>query len=242
MRVFLSILLIITSFFGSSQTVLKGNITDAKSGTAIPFARLLFIQNRYVAISNLEGQFSIPRPSETDTLSVTCVGYEPFSIIIKPQLTPDSIGIALSPNTMLREIEVFAKRKNPAFRILKTIRENEKYNNPDQLKAYEYEVYNTVQFDLANLSPRFYDNPVFGDLDFVIEYMDTVDGKPILPAVFTESVSQYYYHKLPEQHKEVISATRVTGLKTFAWKGIPDKCTRISMYTIILLMFLTPTL
>ena len=212
MKAILSCIFICLALYGQTQVYLSGNLFNSENKKPVPFARLYFKNFHYAAISNLEGEFSLPKPNRTDTLEIECVGYQPLSIIVKPEHA-DSIDIFLKPNTTLREIEVFAKKRNPAFRILKAVRENEKINNPDQLKSYEYEVYNTVQLDLTNLSPRFYDNPLFGNLDFVTGYMDTIDGTHTLPAIFTESVSNFYFHRLPEQRKEVISATRVTGFK-----------------------------
>jgi len=212
MRPILLVFLISVCNFSISQTYLEGFVIDHSNQAPIPFARLYFRQNQFVAISDLEGSFKLPKPETADTLEISCIGYDLLTLIILPS-DPDSITINLQPNTLLKEIEVFSKKKNPAFTILKAIRENEPYNNPDKLKAYEYEVYNKIQFDLTNLSEQFYDNPIFGNLDFVTEYLDTMDGINSLPAIFTESVSDFFYHRLPEQQAEVIKATRVTGFK-----------------------------
>ncbi len=213
MKVILSTCFVFATLFGITQSQLTGVVVDSLKKTPIPFVRLQFKSHDYITIGNLEGHFSIPRPAISDTLEISCIGYKTKRVLIRPN-QKDSIVLTLAPNTTLSEIEVFAKKKNPAFRILKAIRDNETFNNPDKLKAYEYEVYNTLQFNVTNITDKFKDRALIKNMDFIVDYMDTLDGKNYLPAMLSESVSNYYYHRLPAQEKEIIKASRVTGITT----------------------------
>jgi hypothetical protein len=53
---------------------------------------------------------------------------------------------------------------------------------------------------------------VFKKFNFIFDNIDTTDAKPYLPILISESVSQYHYRKNPKSQKEIIEATRVSGV------------------------------
>lgn len=199
--------------FSHSQSI-NGLIIDSLSNKPIPFARVGFIKNNNYTNSDFKGQITIDKPSKIDTIIISSLGYETSRIIFNPNVfqTNDTIVFYLTPKT-LKQVEISKKYKNPVFRILKEIHANENFNNPEKLNDFEFEVYNTLQFNITNITDKFEDRKLIKNFDFIVNYMDTVNGKNYLPALFTESASTYYFNKLPHQKKEIVKATRVTGVK-----------------------------
>jgi len=119
-----------------------------------------------------------------------------------------------SSDLMLEGVVVVPKDiENPAHVLLRKIISNKKFNNKEKLSAYQYEVYNKVQFDLNNLSQKFKDRKVFKAFDFIFEHTDSLNGKECLPFMITENVSEVYYRKSPKFRREIIKGNKISGLK-----------------------------
>ncbi len=100
----------------------------------------------------------------------------------------------------------------PSTRIHKSIIRNKPINNREKLEAYEYEVYNKMQFDINNLGEEFSNRGYVKKLDLILGYLDSTDqGEKYLPLLLSESISDYYFKKNPKKKKEVITATKFTG-------------------------------
>mgnify|MGYP006877614256 FL=1 len=51
-------------------------------------------------------------------------------------------------------------------------------------------------------------------MDLVMNYLDsTQDGNTYLPVILTESLSDFYFKNQPKQKKEVVQATKITGIE-----------------------------
>jgi len=102
---------------------------------------------------------------------------------------------------------------NPAIALMKKVIRNKKINNREKLDAYEYEAYNKVEFDLNNITEKFQDRKIFNAFEFVFEGVDTTHEKPYLPVFMTESLSDFYFKRNPKLSKEVVKATKVSGVE-----------------------------
>lgn len=210
MKVLLASICFVMSFLTSAQ-IISGTILDSIWQEPIPFVKVTLVYANETVLTNVNGEFSIQLLQFNDSLKISSLGYSDYKMAING--SPAPLLIKLMPNTTLNEVEVKATKKNPAFEILKRIHQNQKYNNPDQQSAYEFEAYNTMQFNLTNLTDKFEDRKLIQNFDFIVNYMDSIDGIKYLPIIFTESISNYYFNKFPEQRKEELKASRVTGFK-----------------------------
>ncbi|MFK8038907.1 MAG: DUF5686 family protein [Crocinitomicaceae bacterium] len=210
MKVFLATIFFLTHFLTSAQ-IISGVVLDSTWQESIPFAKITLIPSNETFLTNTNGEFSINLTQFADSLRVNSIGYRDYSIALIDSFP--TLLIKLIANTTLNEVEVRSSKKNPAFEILKRIDKNQQYNNPDKLTSYEFEAYNTLQFNLTNITDKFEDRKLIQNFEFIVNYMDSIEGKKILPIIFTESLSNYYYNKFPEQRKEEIKASRVTGFK-----------------------------
>ena len=197
-----------------AQTEVRGVVRDAETNEPVPFVNIAMEGGDGGTTSDLDGRFSLKIESATGNLLFSSVGYEKQTF---PLAGYDGklLNIRMQPASIsLSEVEIVAdkNRENPAHPIIRKLWENKDRNNPEKLEAYEYEVYNKVEFDLNQLSEKFVNRKVFKPFRFIFDYIDSSDANPYLPIFISESISDYYYRTSPRMKKEVIRATKISGL------------------------------
>ncbi|WP_084439332.1 DUF5686 and carboxypeptidase-like regulatory domain-containing protein [Dyadobacter alkalitolerans] len=204
-----------TNSFSQTTYTIKGKITDATTGDAIPFANVGIKASLAGATTNFDGFYQITFTPPADSVIVTYVGYESKSKPIKPDLAEQTIDIQLSPGTLqLKEVRIFAG-ENPAYAIMRKIVAGKDKNNTDELDAYEYESYNKIQIDIDNLSDKFRNRKSVKKMTHIVDKYDEVkgeNGETIIPIFISESVSDVYYRRNPKKKKEIINKTKVSGV------------------------------
>lgn len=205
---------LVLSVYGFAQTTkVSGKIVDAVSREPLPFVNIIFKGTTVGTTSDIEGNYTLSTSLKVDSLVVSYVGYNRFVKAIK-QGSSSIINIALTQGIELAAIEV-KPGENPAHRILRKIIANKDKNDRKKLDAYEYEVYNKVEFDLNNLSEDFQNNPLLKPFSFIFDNIDSTNAKekPYLPVFMTEALSDFYYRKNPKTNNEIIKASKVAGVQ-----------------------------
>lgn len=210
---FLFILLFISVASFGQKTKVYGKILDAKTKKPVDLARVGFVGSEISTLSEEDGSYSLEIDASSDSLIVSCFGYQTFKQKIQ---TGQSQEITVHLSEGAEEIEGVVIRMSgdsPAIRILKRVIRNKPVNNKEKLEAYNYEVYTKVQVDLNNIDKQLSNNPFTKPLDFVLEYLDSneKDGK-ILPILLSENIATFYYKKNPPSKREITKATRVSGM------------------------------
>jgi len=104
---------------------------------------------------------------------------------------------------------------NPADVIMKRAEKRKKEYNPDKIEYYEYEGYNKVQLAVDNVSDKFKKRKLFSAMeplfDTISSFSDSGSQK-VLPVFVSETLSDYYFRKIPRRTKEVIKATKIQGV------------------------------
>ena len=213
-HIFVAIGLLLWSIpnFGQ-KTKVYGVITDKITKETIPFATISFKGTKTGTTSDIDGNYLLESYYSSDSIIVSFVGYAPKTIGIKKDQS-QKVNIALATSEkILTEFVVEASKKdeNPAHALIKKVIDNKKINNRVKLDAYEYEVYNKIEFDINNLDEKFMNRKVFQKFDFVFDMIDSTDEKPYLPIFIIESLSDYHYRRKPEEKKEIIKATKISG-------------------------------
>ncbi|MDZ7742064.1 MAG: DUF5686 family protein [Bacteroidota bacterium] len=98
--------------------------------------------------------------------------------------------------------------------LLRKIIGNKEENNKQNFEAYQYEVYNKIQLDINNITEKLKNRRLLKPFRFIFDYVDTstVNGKAYLPAFISESISEVYFQQQPRVRKEIIKASKVSGL------------------------------
>jgi len=106
------------------------------------------------------------------------------------------------------------------------------------LDAFQYEVYNKVEFDLNNIDEDFKNQILLKPFQFIFENEDTADNKHYLPVYISESISDYFYRKQPKAENEVIKATKVSGVKNDSFSQLlGDMYQNLNIYENNIILF-----
>jgi hypothetical protein len=198
----------------SQQTTVKGKVIDGLTGEGLPFAKVRFLNSKIGTISDSVGNFFIQTYYATDSVQFSFTGYlTQTKKVKKDQENSFEIKLQVLTND-LAEVVVKAPDELPSTRLHKLVIANKPINNKEKLEAYEYELYNKIQLDLNNIGDKFTDNGLVKRLDVIMDYLDsTAEGKTYLPVILTESISDFYFKNKPKLKKEVVKATRITGIE-----------------------------
>ena len=207
--------------FGQS-IVVYGTTSDAKTGDILPFAKVQFSNSKTATLSDSLGNYSIVSIANNDSLVCSYIGYSNLSYeIIEVQTSHPSGEIKLNIDFQLKslfvdfeEITVKAPGELPSSILIRNVIANKANNNKDKLDAYEYRLYNKIQFDLNNVGNDFKSKKLVKKLDVIFNYLDSTDeGNGFLPVILSESVSKYYFKTKPNTKREIIEASQTTGIE-----------------------------
>jgi len=212
-RILFFLVFIIQSIFGQ-QTIIKGKITDGLTGEGMPFVKIQFLNSKIGTLSDSSGNFYFQTYYATDSLRFSFAGYLTQTKKVKKD-QENFYEIKLQVLTSdLAEVIVKAPDELPSTRLHKLVVANKSINNKEKLDAYEYELYNKIQLDLNNIGEKFTENGIVKRLDVVMDYLDsTAEGKTYLPVILTETISDFYFKNRPKLKKEIVKATRITGIE-----------------------------
>lgn len=222
----------------SQTTKVSGKIVDAVTREPLPFVNVIFTGTTVGAASDIEGNFTISTTSRVDSITISYIGYNKLTRVIK-RGQEQVMNIGLTQGVELNVVEV-RPGENPAHRILRKIIAHKDENDREKLDAYEYEVYNKVEFDLNNLSEDFKNNKLLEPFSFIFDNIDSTNAKekPYLPVFMTEALSDFYYRKNPQARNEVIKASKVTGLENSSVSQfMGDMYQNVNIYDNTILVF-----
>ncbi len=198
----------------AQKTIVDGTVVDAETKEAIPFAHLYFKDSKIGTTSDINGVYHIETYYSVDTLVATFIGYADAALPVEKDIK-QTLNFSMSVGSVELGTAVIeaSTSENPAHPIVRNILKNKDVNNREKLDAYEYELYNKVEFDLNNLTEEFTDRKVFKPIKFVFDNLDSTEDKTYLPVFMTETMSNFFYRKNPKAQREVIEATQVSGIE-----------------------------
>ena len=90
-------------------------------------------------------------------------------------------------------------------------------NDPDRHDTYHCRTYTKMELDLTNIRPGFRNRRMQRNFGFIFNYMDisALTGQAYLPAMISESTADLYLSRSPEFKREVIRASRVSGVDNY---------------------------
>lgn len=216
---FLAIIFSAFSFFTSAaqNKILIGQIREANSGEAIPFASVRFAGSGIGKLADSAGYFRFAFDAwPTDTLEITSVGFQDYKFFVQPNtIFSDTLRLQVSMQEGRFNTGVVVKAKgNRGLWMWRRIVANKKKNDRYRFDNFSYELYNKLELDLKNVSKeKLSESRVLRKFQFIFDQIDTTEDAPFLPAYLTEAVSDYYYSKTPLRRREVFKATKTVGFK-----------------------------
>lgn len=213
LKIVLLILVLTPLTLLAQQTKVSGVVKDAVTEEPLPFVKVQFKDSKIGVLTDSVGFYSIETYYATDSLRFTLTGYitQRFSVKRDKEQTID-VELSMTVSE-IEELTVLPPDELPSVTLHKKIINNKPINDREKLSAYEYELYNKIQFDLNNIGDKFKEKGIVKRMDLILDYLDsTENGKNYLPVIFTEGLSDFYYTNNPKRKKEVLKATRVVGI------------------------------
>jgi len=208
-RIFIAfIVALFIPLLGFAQvTKIRGVVTDASTGEAIPFANVFLIGTTIGTTTNFDGEYYFETRERADSIATTYIGYEKQVKSIK-KFQYQEINFQLNSGDFTLQEVVVVAGENPADMLFRKVIKNKENNTNKELSAWECEVYNKIQFDANNFGEKIRQKKLFKPFDFIFDYVDTstVNGKAYLPIFISEAASHVYYRAQPQSKIEKIKA------------------------------------
>lgn len=196
--------------------IIHGVVRDKNTDERIPFAAVQFIGTTVGTSTDQNGEYTFHLDGlPGDSLLVRVIGYEMVHRAVSPAADSQTVNFELVRKEYGLNEFVIHGGVNPALIILKKIIQHKPQNDPSRLASYKYKVYNKLEVDLNHFNKeKFIHSKLFKPFAFVFNNMDTTsEQEPFLPMFLTETMSDYYYQKQPKHTKEIIRASRTSGIK-----------------------------
>src|SRR5574338_76073 len=132
--------------------IISGVVKDSHSEEPVPFASVLFKNTKVGKLTDSAGGFSFYLDKlPSDTLLITCVGYQPFLYIIDK--TKDSLlaDIQMERGTF-NEGVVLRIKVNKGLLLWRKIVKHKPQNDRYRFQNFSYELYNKLELDIKNLN------------------------------------------------------------------------------------------
>lgn len=211
------IILILVCFAtpGLAQLRISGQVRDALSGEALPFVSVYIKNTTIGTTTDLEGKYQIKLSKLPDSLTVSFVGYITQSKALKKGLSTQSLDFSLATASKSLSEVLITPGENPAFRIMRQVIDHKKANDKRRLRAYQYEAYTKMQFSLDNLTQKSKSPGLRNAITSLVDTQSFVlaeDGSKVLPFFISEALSDFYFNRDPKKTKEIIKASKITGI------------------------------
>ncbi|CAN5802025.1 DUF5686 and carboxypeptidase-like regulatory domain-containing protein [soil metagenome] len=206
--------LFLTGIASAQTTRISGRVYNSAETEPMPFVSIIAVGTNSGTVSDIDGNFAFIVNGTVDSIRAIYVGYFNTTLKVK-QGEEQVINIPMTMKSNDLDAVVILPGENPAVTLLKLVYKHKPENDKERLDAYQYEVYNKLEFDLNNIDEKFQKRKVMQPVKFIFDRIDTTNPseKPHLPLFFSESLSDFYYQKNPKIQKEVIKGSKVSGLE-----------------------------
>ena len=198
----------------AQSTRVHGKVVDAQTGEPLPFVGVYFDGTTIGISSDLNGDFSLEtRSPEAKVLTAQMIGYLPQSVPV-PHGAFSEINFRLVPDPRQLDAAVVKPDDRYIKSILRKLDQSLKENDPDRGPDWSSHIYSKIELDVTNMEDFLSLGGVENTLGFIRNYADTsaITGKAYIPAMISENVSDLYHSNKPEFTREVLRASRISGL------------------------------
>jgi|APCry1669188970_1035186.scaffolds.fasta_scaffold00030_40 Family of unknown function (DUF5686)/CarboxypepD_reg-like domain len=198
----------------SQVTKIMGHVKDSKTGEAIPFVSIVLKGTTIGTLTDFNGNYALEFKSKADSLWASVLGYKGSTRKISLHQF-QTIDFELEARQYNLPEVVVRYKGNPADEIIKKVIEHKEANMLQSFDTYQYKTYTKIEVDANNISDKLKSRKILKPFDWVWNYVDTstINGKSYLPVFITETMSEVYYRKTPKTKKEIIMASRLSGLE-----------------------------
>ena len=198
----------------AQSIIIEGTVTQSKTNAALPFATVFAKGTNIKVIADVDGNYKLRLKHAVDYVGVRCIGYNTqYKKAIRPA-REQVINFVLTPaDSTLQQKAALNISQSKALDIVRKVIERKDSHSRHKLNAYGYEAYTRMQMDLVDINEKFKSRKVFRPFKFMFNNIDSASQvKPFLPLFLSETVSNYYHQKKRLAGREIIKASRISGL------------------------------
>lgn len=213
----------------------QGRIVDKKTGRPLAFVNITYLASGQGTVSNIDGAFSISSARELDFLKFSYVGYHPRFIAKEDIRQGETLIIELERKAYdIAEVKILPGL-NPAHRIIKMASDNRNLNNPEKQRSFSYTSYSKMYFTM-NIDSMFRSgtDSLEGDVDSSRQDLEKFLEKQHL--ILMEFVSERKF-KPPDKNKEVVTASKVSGLRDPSFTMLASQIQSTSFYDELIMIW-----
>lgn len=204
-------------------THVSGTVTDAATGQTLPFVNIRFSGSKYGGNADKDGEFALSAPGAYRQVTFSYIGYQTVTKNIAPG-KQNLLKIRLqSSQTQLKEVSVVSGKKtryrnkgNPAVELIQQVINHKDENRMQSADYLQNNQYERINLSFADIPSGLINNRFFRMYKFML---DTVqhDGRKqvLLPAYFSEKISDNYYRKTPAKSIRVLKAEKEVNIVKF---------------------------
>lgn len=197
----------------AQKITFSGRVIEDHTEEPLPFANVYLKGTTIGVTTDLDGYYTLETEKKGDTIVASVVGYENIEKPIT-QAPQQTVNFRMGRQDVVMDVFVVEAGENPAHKIIRDIIKRKPNHNIKKQESYQFEVYNKLELDMTDISDEFMNRKVFKPFKFIFENIDSVsEEKPYLPMFITETISEFYYTQNPEKEKEVIKASKISGVK-----------------------------
>jgi len=213
----LTALLLLMTIFSFSQTsyFISGKISEEMTGKPVPNATVHLKGSNNSTLSKQDGSFRLHVSNWYDSLQITSVGFEAFTIALKEGETTNLLVQMKTKVNALSEVVVGISKKSGKGFMEKVI-DHKAINNPSRFRSYSYQRYTRNELDLDHIDFAKVKGSGFKSLmmkTYAGLDSNAIDDKE-LPIYFAERLANNYHSVSPNIERENIIAKKSLGLKT----------------------------
>lgn len=203
------LLWLLPSSLFAQTTRIRGQVKDAITGDAIPYA-LVYFDDTFIAVStDTLGCYEITAKTlSVHSLTVETTGYASRTEEIVPG-EDAVVNFILFPN--LSSEEGASHRNRYVQSILYALDKNRGRHNPEAYPAWESRVYGKTELAITRAN-HFLGKALFKKRNGLIPEMQDSVFTGHVPVLMSESVIRRYHSLDPAVDKEVFEASRISGL------------------------------
>ncbi len=214
-------LLLISIFFLSTIThaqngyLISGKICEVNSGKPMQNATVHLKGSGFNTLSKMDGSFMINTDKWYDSLEISTVGFQNFTIGLNKGHTLNLAIVMKNKLDVLKPV-VISGFKKPGKSFMEKVIEHKNNNNPSRFRSYSYQRYTRNELDIDKVD--YQKAKGSGLKSLMLKTYAGLDSNAIenaeLPVYFEESLANTYHSVSPNVDRENIIAKKKLGLKT----------------------------
>ena len=188
-------------------------MVEAASGEPVPFASVFVPKTSSGVTADLEGHFRLVITSPADSISVSAIGFATTSRKLGSAPSQTVLFQMRAGGVALAEV-VVRPHENPAFVILRRVREHKPQNERNALNTAEFDSYNRIEVSLAEIPDYMARRKVVRDMRALAARQGAIaaaDPSAPLPLFASEVGSRVYQKFQPLLRREDIQHRQLRG-------------------------------